>query len=57
MANYAVTTTVFAADTLNQLGTDIETALEAVDSGKTIRSLEIFKEGDDRFRAILIVDT
>jgi hypothetical protein len=56
MADYAVTNTVYSSRSLATLGDEIETALEAIDEARIIRLLQVFRDENGNYHAILITD-
>jgi hypothetical protein len=56
MANFAVTDVVTKTGTLELVAAALETAIEAVDNGKTIRLLEIHHIAGNQFQGVFIHD-
>jgi F420-dependent methylenetetrahydromethanopterin dehydrogenase len=56
MANFAVTDVVTKTGTLELVAAALETAIEAVDDGKTIRLLEIHHIAGNQFQGVFIHD-
>jgi hypothetical protein len=58
MANYAVTDVITVRGTVTEVAAALETAIEAVDTGKTLRHIGIYPTapGNNQFVGVLIHD-
>ncbi len=56
MANYAVTDYIIGPDVLSNVMAALEIYIETIDTSKTIRLLQVIKDGDDWYRIAILHD-
>ena len=56
MANYAVTDFVAEAGTVNAVTALLETQLETIDNGKTVRLVKVIRTPNNKYIGVLIYD-